>query len=136
MYSENLFPEIDWYKKTEIDHKYMVTTFIPNLIKIFEEGIKSEEPKDRGASFLIGINNKLFQIQEDYSVLCPSLGFQSVGSGGEYAMGSMITTKDMNINTTDRIILALKSAEIGTPYVQRPFRLINTVEEKEDCVIS
>lgn len=34
-YSENLFPEVDFYKDKEIDHRYIVKTFIPNLIALF-----------------------------------------------------------------------------------------------------
>lgn len=41
-YSETLFPEIDRYKDTEINHEYMVNTFIPNLIELFEIGICSD----------------------------------------------------------------------------------------------
>lgn len=34
-YSELLIPELDYYKKIEIDKSYMVKTFIPNLINLF-----------------------------------------------------------------------------------------------------
>ncbi len=30
-YANDLFPEIDLYRKLSIDHRYMVTVFIPNL---------------------------------------------------------------------------------------------------------
>ena len=56
-YSETLFPEIDKYKikgnEIAIDHKYMVKTFIPNLITLFQQNIVAELEKDRGANFLI-----------------------------------------------------------------------------------
>ena len=64
-YSENLFPEVDWYKKSEIDHKYMVKTFIPNLITLFQNGIYSEDSKEKGANFILGVNDRLFEIQGD-----------------------------------------------------------------------
>ncbi len=130
-YSKDIFPELDWYKKTDIDHEYMVTKFIPKLITLFEDGIKNEKDESKGANFLIGINDKLYEVQGDYSVLCPLDGFCSVGSGSDYATGSMITTANMDLSVDARIKLALESAEKGTPYVQRPFLLLDTVNEEE-----
>ena len=111
----------------------MVKTFIPNLITLFQNGIYSEDPKEKGANFLLGVNEKLFEIQGDYSVLQPSLGFSAVGCGEVAAMGSLMTTtmhfKD--INPIDHIKYALESAEQNCCGVQRPFRIINTKDEKE-----
>lgn len=59
-YSENLFPEVDFYKDKEIDHRYIVKTFIPNLIALFQGNIPSESETNRGANFLLGAKNKLF----------------------------------------------------------------------------
>lgn len=130
-YSETLFPEIDWYKKTDIDHKYMVTKFIPNLINLFDTGIKHTDVKDHGASFIIGIKNKLYEIQTDYSVVVPEIGFCSVGSGEDVAMGSLFTTQSMDIPAVDRIKLALEAAESRCCGVQRPFLIMNTKDENE-----
>ena len=38
-YSTNLFDELDKYKNTEIDHKYMVTKFIPKVHTLFNDEI-------------------------------------------------------------------------------------------------
>ena len=94
-YSDKLFEEIDWYKKTELDHKYIVTKFIPNLIKLFDEGIKSEADRAKGANFIIGARDKLFEVQMDYSVLEHSDGYTSVGSGEYTALGSLYSTKNL-----------------------------------------
>lgn len=80
-YSENLFPEVDFYKDKEIDHRYIVKTFIPNLIALFQNNIPSESETNRGANFLLGAKNKLFEIQNDYSVLVPDRDFEAVGCG-------------------------------------------------------
>jgi hypothetical protein len=129
-YSENLFAELDFYKGTELDHKYMVTKFIPNLIKLFDEGLKSEKAEDRGANFIICANNKLFEVQTDYSILQPSWGFCSVGCGESVAMGSLYTTRDLDISIPKRIELALEAAEQCLCGVQRPFTILNTKDEK------
>lgn len=132
-YSDNLFEEIDLYKNTQIDHEYMVTKFIPNLINLFNGGIKSIGETDRGANLIVCVKNKIFEIQEDYSVLEPMLGFCSVGCGQNFAYGSMFSTKDLDIPIPKKIELALESAEQCGCGVQRPFTIINT---KDDEIIT
>ena len=134
-YSDTLFNEIDWYKKINIDHKFMVTKFVPNVIKLFKNGIVNREEEDRGGNFIVATPGKLFEIQEDYSVLEPELGICSVGCGEEVAMGSLITTERMDMPPQDRIIKALEAAERYCCGVQRPFRILCT-DGREDMVIT
>lgn len=129
-YSDKLFDELDLYKNTKIDHEYMVIKFIPNIITLFKDGIVFETEINRGANFIVGVGNKLFEIQGDYSVLEPSLGFCSVGCGEDVAMGSLTTTKDMDMPIPERIELALRSAEECCCGVQRPFVIMNTKDEE------
>lgn len=129
-YSDKLFDEIDMHKSTELNHEYMVTKFIPNVITLFKEGVVNYSETSRGANFIVGAGDKLFEIQEDYSVLEPLLGFCSVGSGEDIAIGSMLTTKDMEMTVPKKIELALKAAEERSCGVQRPFTIINTKDEK------
>ena len=129
-YSDTLFNELDLYKNTELDHKYMVTKFIPNLVKLFDEGIKDVKTEDKGANFILCAGNKIFEIQEDYSVLQPSWGFCAVGCGVHVAMGSLYTTKTMDLPPTERITLALEAAEQCLCGVQRPFTILNTKDEE------
>lgn len=130
-YSADLFDEVDFYKKTELDHKYMVTKVIPKIITLFKDGLVSEDEKNRGANFIVGAGNNLFEIQDDYSVLNPELGFCCVGCGYAVAMGSLLTTKNMDLSIIDKIKMALESAEEYCCGVQRPFRIINTKNEEE-----
>lgn len=131
-YADGLFEKIDKYEEKDFDHKYMVTKFIPKVIYLFDNGIKSEDSKEKGGNFIIGIKNKLYEIQGDYSVLEPNLGFCSVGCGVYTAMGSLVTTKDMSsIPIPKRIEMALTAAEECCCGVQRPFRIINTKDDKE-----
>lgn len=55
----------------------------------------------------------------------------SGGKGEDVAMGSLITTKDMGIPIHKKIEMALTAAEEYCCGVQRPFRIINTKDEKE-----
>ena len=127
-YSEDLFDELDMYKETDIDHKYMVTKFIPKVITLFEENIK--DTKEKGANFIVGAKNKLYEILPDYSVLEPELGFCAVGCGEEVAMGSLLTSKYMDLPPNEAIELALQAAEKYCCGVQRPFHIINTKDDK------
>lgn len=137
-YSKNLFPEVDKYKlekgEITIDHKYMVTSFIPNVIALFQSGVVSEVDKNRGGNFLIGINGSLFEIQTDYSVLEPQDCYSAVGCGELCAKGSLYTTtkymKD-NLTPKEHILYALEAAEKTMCGVKRPFVIINSKGEKE-----
>lgn len=133
-YSEDLFDEIDLYKKTDIDHKFMVTQFIPKVIKLFKEGVVAEAETERGGNFIIATPCRVFEVQSDYSVLEPELGICAVGCGREVAMGSLITTAGMDIPPQDKIVMALKAAEQYCCGVQRPFRILCT-DEREEIVV-
>ena len=125
-YSSTLFEEIDKYKEVDIDHKYMVTKFIPKVIELFRDGYISDKTEEKNANFIVGVEDKLFEIQEDYSVLEPLDNFCAVGCGEDVAIGSMYTTRNMDMSVPDRIIEALKAAENRLCGVQRPFVLMNT----------
>lgn len=135
-YSDNLFPEIDKYKlaskEIEIEHKYMVKTFIPNLITLFQQNIYSELDRDKGANFLIGVDGKLFQIQPDYSVLEAKDGYDAVGCGEYAALGSLYSTTKYcpKFTPVQHITAALESAEKNCCGVQRPFHIINTKDKE------
>ena len=128
-YSDNLFPEIDKYKGQDLNHEYMVKTFVPNLIKLFQDGIYSEEATCKGANFLIGCKDKLFEIQNDYSVLVPDL-FSAVGCGQDVAIGSLISTTSLkcceNMEVQDHILTALRAATQRCCGVSGPYILLNT----------
>ena len=133
-YSDSLFSESDWYKKIEIDHEFMVTKFIPNVIKLFKDGIINEEETKRGGNFIVATPSRLFEIQQDYSVLEPAMGICAVGCGEEVAMGSLITTQEMDMEPKDKILKALEAAEKYCCGVKRPFRILCT-DGRDDIII-
>ena len=130
-YESGLFDAADYYKGTDIDHKYMVTQFIPKVVKLFKEGIIGEPETDRGGSFIVATPRRVFKIQEDYSVLEPELGFCAVGCGEEVAMGSLLTTMAMDMPPNERIVLSLTAAERYCGGGQRPFHILSTGEDDE-----
>lgn len=130
-YSDTLFDEIDVYTNPVIDHKYMVTKFIPKIITLFKEGVIDQPDTYKGGNFIVGIKDRLFEVQSDYSVLEPQDGFCAVGCGEDVAMGSLLTTKYMDIDIPKKIELALNAAESYCCGVQRPFKIINTMSKEE-----
>lgn len=46
-YAEDLFDGIDVYRKPIIDHKYMVTKFVPKVINLFKSGVVGESETER-----------------------------------------------------------------------------------------
>lgn len=129
-YSETLFDKLDFYEKKTIDHKYMVTKFIPKAISLFKDGVPFRPETDRGGNFIVGAGAHLFEVQEDYSVLEPRSGVCVVGCGETVAMGSLLTTENMGLSPKERIELALNAAEKYCCGVQRPFHIINTKDEE------
>jgi len=135
-YSSLLFNGVDFYTGANLDHKYMVTKFIPNLIKLFDENIKHMKPEDKGTNFIVCAKNKVFEVQTDYSVLEPLEGYTAVGSGEYAALASMYSTKDLDISIPDKIRIALESAEHCVCSVQRPFYIMSTNPEEKTRIIS
>ena len=75
---------------------------------------------------MFGYKNQLFQVQCDYSLLEPSIGFNATGCGYQVALGSLYTTKDTDLSIEDKIVKALEASEALNEGVQRPFYIVNT----------
>jgi ATP-dependent protease HslVU (ClpYQ) peptidase subunit len=70
-------------------YKFMVSKFIPAMRKIHEETGYVLKDDDDGAIFLVGLENKLFYICEDYSVLRTDTKMYAMGTGGNWALGAL-----------------------------------------------
>jgi ATP-dependent protease HslVU (ClpYQ) peptidase subunit len=131
-YAENL---IDKRDEPNIDHKYMVTKFIPNIIQLFKNNDRNDNC--RGVSeiescFLVAYKDKLWTIESNYCVTELVTNYTVIGSGMYYALGSLKTTEGMDLTPIEKIHLALQSASEFAPEVAPPFYIINT--ENDDVV--
>ncbi len=87
-------------KDTEI-YRWLVTVLIPNIRKVMKEelGLQADDDgsgyKIPGGEALIGVRSQLWYLQDDFSVLRSVEGFSAVGSGYEYALGSISTSLNM-----------------------------------------
>jgi hypothetical protein len=82
--------------------------------------LEKASDKSSGGNFLVGYKGKLYEIQDDFSVLnSPDIGM-SVGSGASSARGSLHTTRD-DKKPHDRILKALEAAASVAVGVAAPF---------------
>lgn len=127
MFGEGLFDELS-LNKNNIDYKYLVTKFIPNLQKLFSNGgyERSNSGEKIAGEFLLGYKDNLFKIQSDYSILEANCNYDACGSGEDFALGSLRTTESMDLTPIERIHLALQSASTFAVGVAPPFYVINT----------
>lgn len=118
-----IFPEL----KDGIDIEEYVGTHLVNSIR--------ETYKDSGyltvdnnqekhdCSFLFGIGGRLFGLWSDFGIIESSQGYWSVGSGMYLAIGSLHTTKGLDIDPRKRIKLAIEAAVEHNPYVSLPIHI-------------
>lgn len=76
------------------EYTFMVSRFIPELRKIHEETGYTLKDED-SFQFVVGLNNKLYHITEDYSVIRTNTNVYGVGSGSPYAIGALFAGADI-----------------------------------------
>jgi len=113
--------------------EYINTLFIDKIRKVFKDGGFTEivNKVEEGGSFIVGLKNRLYEIQPDFQVAIPSDNYCSVGCGFQYALASMRTSIDLyrsikrKIAPDVLIIKALETSEYYSPFVRRPFKIMN-----------
>lgn len=129
MYATNL---IDKRDEPNINHEYLVTKFIPNIIKLFENGgyVINNKGEKQGGEFLLGYKDKLYKIESDFQIGISTDNYAACGCGEEFALGSLKTTENMELNAIERIHKALQSATKFSVGVAPPYYIINTKNDK------
>ena len=125
-YAENL---IDKRDEPNINHKYIVTKFIPNLSRLLSNNGRNENDKGingQDSYFLLAYKEHLWKVHFDYSVYNSNKPYEALGSGTFYALGSLKTTEDTDLSPTKKIHKALQAASEFSPGVAPPFYIINT----------
>lgn len=113
-------PEI----KTKNIHQYMCTDFINEVRKCFQEGgflQKYTDGDEKGGTFLVGYKNKLFKIDNDFQVAENINGYDSIGCGDDYALGSLYILNKTSKSPIDIVLLALNTASYFSAGVSKPF---------------
>lgn len=114
------------HPKRMSDHEYLSTRFVDAIRYCFKEGgyCKKEHDREEGGVFLLGYRKHLYHIDSDFQVGLRDDGIDSVGSGGEVAMGSLFTSRALNISAPDSIRIALEAASHLNAGVRPPFTIL------------
>jgi ATP-dependent protease HslVU (ClpYQ) peptidase subunit len=83
-------------------YRWLITTVVPDI----RSALKAAD-YEGGGNCLIGVKGQLWELQNDFSVLRSVKGYGAVGSGYEYAMGSLFTQIAMHgkVQNTETPIL-------------------------------
>ena len=80
----------------------------------------NDSGKNEGGNFLVGYKGRLYEVQDDFSVLNSPVEGMAVGSGEQSARGSLYTTRG-EWDAHRRILQALEAAENVAVGVKGPF---------------
>lgn len=107
-------------------HRYMVTKFVNAVRECLKMGgyAKKENETETGGTFLVGIVGRLFRIEDDYQVYECMDDVDSVGSGEQYARGTLYA--NAHLTPKARIEQALGAAATYNMGVRGPFTVIHS----------
>jgi len=117
------------HKKGVADMLYMITEFLPALRIVMKKAraIYSENGRlDADVWALIGYRNYIYSFDAFEVVQIDDDEF-ATGSGMDFALGSLYTTKESDLTPTDRVTWALEAAAFYNPYVADPFDIVTIV---------
>ena len=117
------YPDIDKFLD---NYEFLVSSFIPFVRGIMKDAgfLKIENNQEESGQFMIGIRGQLFGIDSDFSVLRNNFGYDSIGSGKEYALGAMkmlLYSGKINEDPILSIGLALETSAYFCNSVRGPF---------------
>jgi ATP-dependent protease HslVU (ClpYQ) peptidase subunit len=110
-------------------HRYMCTDFIEEARKLFKDGgylQKSQYGDDLGGSFLVGYQDRLFQVESDFQVAEYLGGFTACGSGARYALGALRTLYLQKIDAHTKVKHALEASATYCTSVAPPYNILET----------
>lgn len=109
---------------------YFYNEFIPELRMVLKDKgqIHTEDGKQSmETQFLIGYRGELVNILKDFGcgIDTQDTKYSAIGSGEEFALGSLYSTEAMGLDPEERIILALEAASEHHCTVGPPFEVIS-----------
>jgi ATP-dependent protease HslVU (ClpYQ) peptidase subunit len=106
--------------------KFMRTKFIDSVKVAFKDhgfGDIGGNDEDTGGIFIIGLEGRIFVVDEDFHVGENVVNYMAEGSGGMFALGALHATKNQK-NPKMRLKLALEAASEFSMSVAPPFTYI------------
>lgn len=104
-------------------HRFMCTTFVDAMRETFKHAgwARDDSGVEETGTFLVGVKGRLFVIDEDYQVGEPADSYAAVGCGDDLALGSLHTTRHLNMTPRQRLRAALSAAAHHSTGVAPPF---------------
>ena len=120
-------------------YEYMCTDFIDEVRKCLREGgfAQNNKGEEWGGSFLVGINGRIFHVEDDFQVGESFDNYDTCGCGDRYALGAFSalaafeTTNQKEITPHDKLVIALQAASRFNAAVRGPFIFENTHSNNE-----
>jgi ATP-dependent protease HslVU (ClpYQ) peptidase subunit len=106
--------------------KFMRTKFIDSVKVAFKDhgfGDIGGSDEDTGGVFIVGLEGRIFVVDEDFHVGENVVNYMAEGSGGMFALGALHATKNQK-NPKMRLKLALEAASEFSMSVAPPFTYI------------
>jgi len=106
--------------------KFMRTKFIDSVKSAFKDGGYGSiggSDEDTGGIFIVGLEGRIFTIDEDFHVGENVVNYMAEGSGGQVALGALYATKNQK-NPKLRLKAALEAASEFNMAVAPPFTYI------------
>ena len=107
--------------------KFMRTKFIDSVKQAFKDNgygtIGSSSDEDSGGIFIVGVEGRIFTVDEDFHVGENVVNYMAEGSGGQIALGALYATKNQK-NPRLRLKSALEAATEFNMSVAAPYTYI------------
>ena len=112
-------------------YAFMVTDFIDAVRSCLKAGgyAEAHNSVERGGTFLVGYEGRLFKIEGDYQVGESLTGYDACGCGEDFALGSLYSTTGP---PEFRLNLALQAAAEFSAGVCGPFNMVALNEATND----
>jgi ATP-dependent protease HslVU (ClpYQ) peptidase subunit len=119
-------PPLPTLERREALEEYMVTIFIDAVRECFKAGgyAKQKDEREKGGTFLVGVQGHLFSVDSDYQVQEAIIGYSAVGNGGMIALGALHATHSIEMSPHQRIETALQAAAYHSSDTRPPFLFV------------
>lgn len=106
------------------DFEHLCTVFVDAVRLCFREGgiARDDHGEESGGVFLLGYRGALYCVDSDYHVGRTVLGYDAIGCGSEFALGSLTTSTG---TPRRRVTRALEAAALHSAGVCEPFRTLS-----------
>lgn len=114
-------------------YAFMVTDFIDAVRDCLKAGgyAEAHNNAERGGTFLVGHEGRLFKIESDYQVGESMNGYDACGCGEDIALGALYST--VGKQPKDRVFSALAAADQFSAGVCAPYNIVCLRDEIPDC---